>query len=134
MRLLDPTKGGLMPYHNVDDQLCWHRKTIAAGNQAMGVWVRCASWAAGQKQDGYIPEDVARAIAKPADIAALTVPDGLWEKVSGGYQMHDYADHNMTAAEQKLLSEKRAKAGRIGGSKRPSLRSIRSGASDEASA
>jgi hypothetical protein len=111
-------------YLNVDDQLGFHPKAIAAGNAAMGLWVRCGSWAAGYPVDGRIPTDIAKAAGKPAEIAAL-VRTGWWEPIDGGYQMHDYQDHNMTAAEAIALSEKRAAAGRKGGSKRPGLSSIK---------
>lgn len=115
-----------MGYFNTDDQLCFHRKTIVAGNAAMGVWVRCGSWASGQKTDGLIPFEIARSVGKPAEVAAL-IKAGFWEETSTGYQMHDYPDHNMLAAEQEALSAKRAEAGRKGGSsKRPGLRAIRS--------
>ncbi len=111
-------------YLNVDDQLAFHRKTIAAGNAAMGLWVRAGSWVAGQKNDGRIPDELARALGKPSEITAL-IRTGWWEPIDGGYQMHDYGDHNMLAAEWIALSEKRAAAGRKGGSKRPGLSSIK---------
>lgn len=110
-----------MPYLNVDDQLAFHRKTVAAGNAAMGLWVRAGSWASGQPVDGLIPHDIAKAIGKPGEINAL-LRVGLWEETSDGYQMHDYTDHNMTAAEYAALIEKRRAAGAKGGRRRPGLR------------
>jgi hypothetical protein len=109
-----------MPYLNVDDQLAWHRKTVVAGNAAMGLWVRCGSWASGQPVDGLIPPEIAKAIGKPAEIAAL-IKSGLWEDAGNGYQMHDYEDHNLTAAKWSALSAKRSEAGRKGGRRRPGL-------------
>jgi hypothetical protein len=122
-----------MAYFTVDDQFAWHHKSVQAGNAAIGVWTRCGSWSAGQRLDGHVPEDVARAVGKPAEIAAL-VRAGLWEPVEGGYRMHDYADHNTTAAQAIALSAKRAAAGRKGGRRRPGLRSVSREADDEASA
>lgn len=112
-----------MPYLNADDQLCWHHKTVAAGNAAMGLWVRCGSWSAGQKKDGFVPEDVAKAVGKPTEISAL-IRAGYWEPVEGGYQMHDFSDHNITAAESLELSRKRAEAGSRGGRRRPGLKAV----------
>jgi hypothetical protein len=116
----------LMGYLNVDDQLAFHRKTIIAGNTAMGVWVRAGSWVTGQHTDGRIPDEIARSIGRPADIARL-VAAGFWEPalIGGGYIMHDYDDHNITAAQAAVLSEKRAKAGRKGGASRPGLQAIK---------
>lgn len=121
-----------MGYFNVDDQLAFHRKAVAAGNAAMGLWVRAGSWAAGQtyppgeEMDGYIPDDLAKSLGKPAEIAAL-VRVGFWERAltDDGYLMHDYEDHNITLAEARKLSAKRAEAGRKGGSRRPGLKAIK---------
>lgn len=37
-----------MPWFRVDDSLDTHPKAIAAGNEAMGLWVRCGAYAARQ--------------------------------------------------------------------------------------
>ena len=116
-------EGDLMPYLNLDDKFCFHRKTVAAGNAAMGLWARCGSWSAGEKQDGFVPENIAKSVGKPAEIRRL-VEVGLWERIDGGYQMHDYSDHNMTAAEWTELSRKRAEAGAKGGRRRPGLKAL----------
>jgi hypothetical protein len=121
-----------MGYMNVDDQLAFHRKTIAAGNAAMGLWVRAGSWSSGQEWpegfelDGYIPDEIVKTMGTPTQIAAL-IRVGFWERAltDDGYIMHDYDDHNMTVAERRALSKKRADAGRIGGSRRPGLRAIK---------
>lgn len=113
-----------MPYLNVDDQLAFHRKTVQAGNAAMGLWVRAGSWAAGQRTDGFVPDDIARALGKPKEIDAL-IAAGLWEKAITGYVMHDYEDHNMTADQYRQLSEKRAAAGRKGGTRRAGLAAVK---------
>lgn len=110
-------------YLNVDDQLAFHKKTVVAGNAAMGLWVRAGSWAAGQKTDGFIPDDIARALGSKREIDAL-IAAGFWEQAITGYVMHDYDDHNITAEQARELSKKRAKAGRKGGSRRPGLRAI----------
>lgn len=36
-----------MPWFQVDDQLSFHAKVIAAQNPAMGLWVRAGAWPAG---------------------------------------------------------------------------------------
>lgn len=120
-----------MGYLNVDDQLAFHRKTVAAGNAAMGLWVRGGSWTAGQQWpvgeelDGYIPTEIATSMGKPREIEAL-VRVGFWETaLIGGYIMHDYDDHNITIAEARSLSQKRAEAGRKGGRARPGLQAIK---------
>lgn len=130
-----------MGYFNVDDQLAFHRKTIIAGNAAMGVWVRAGSWTSGQEwpvgeeQDGFIPDEIAKSIGTRAEIARL-VKAGLWERTltDDGYLMHDYDHHNMTIAERRELSRRRAEAGRIGGSRRPGLKALKNEANGRANA
>ena len=52
-----------MPTFEVDDQFAFHRKTLRAGNEAIGVWVRAGAWATGYLTDGLIPFDVAYALS-----------------------------------------------------------------------
>lgn len=117
-----------MPYLNVVGSFPFHPKTIQAGNAAIGLWTRAGAWSAENEQDGYVPAEIAKALGSPREIKAL-LNAGYWEPalVGGGYIMHDYDQHNITAAEARLLSEKRAKAGRKGGSapRRPGLRAIK---------
>lgn len=128
-----------MGYFNVDDQLAFHRKAVAAGNAAMGAWVRAGSWQAGQEyppgeeRDGFVPDEIANSIGKRAEINAL-IRVGFWERVEGGYIMHDYPDHNMLLAERRALSAKRADAGRRGGVRRAALRAIKNEANGRANA
>ena len=120
-----------MGYFNVDDQLAFHRKTVAAGNAAMGLWVRGGSWTSGQdwpvgeELDGYVLAAVARSMGTRKEIEAL-LRAGLWEQApDGGYIMHDWDSYNITTGEARALSKKRAEAGRKGGSARPGLRAIK---------
>ena len=52
-----------MSWFKVDDQLAFNAKVVAAGNEAMGLWVRAGSWSAAQLTDGFIPEHMANAMA-----------------------------------------------------------------------
>lgn len=48
-------------------------------------------------------------------LVAKLVAVGLWDRVDGGYQIHDYHDYNYTAAEVKARRVTRAVSGRLGG-------------------
>ena len=52
-----------MSWFKVDDQLAFNAKIVAAGNEAMGLWVRAGSWSAAQLTNGFIPEHMAIAMA-----------------------------------------------------------------------
>lgn len=79
-----------MTWFKVDDNLAFHPKTIAAGNAAMGLWVRAGSWAAQQLTDGYVPTDLARNIGTVAQADAL-IRSGLWLPSEAGYDFHEWA-------------------------------------------
>jgi hypothetical protein len=97
----------LMPYFPVDDQAAFHPKFIAAGNAAIGVWTRCGSWCKQHVSGGFVPAAIAFSIGGSRDVQKLVVV-GLWEKVEGGYQFHDWNDQagNFNADQEKARREK----------------------------
>lgn len=78
-----------MAWFKVDDNLCLHPKTVAAGNAAMGLWVRAGSWSMQNLTDGWIPADVATMLGRPTEIRRL-VEAGLWEAKTDGYAFHEW--------------------------------------------
>jgi hypothetical protein len=82
-----------MPWFKVDDNLAFHAKAVAAGNAAMGLWVRAGSWASQQLNDGYVPAHVAALLGTPQQAAKL-VKVGLWHEVDGGFSFHEWEERN----------------------------------------
>lgn len=107
-----------MTWFKVDDSLGFHAKTIAAGNAAMGLWVRAGSWCSQQLTDGVIPRQVAATLGTAAQAKAL-VHAGLWLIHEDGYCFHEWDRYQPSAAEaraeQAKKHEKKAEAGRLGG-------------------
>lgn len=103
-----------MPWFQVDDQLSLHRKVSAAGNAAMGLWVRAGSWSMQNLTDGFIPSHIARVLGTQSQIKKL-VEVRLWHEVPGGYQFHEWDTRQMSAAEITERRRKRALAGAKGG-------------------
>jgi hypothetical protein len=60
-----------MPWFRVDDNLAFHAKAIAAGNAAMGLWVRAGAWAMQQLTDGEIPRHMAQQMGTRGEIKRL---------------------------------------------------------------
>lgn len=87
-------------YSRVYGSITWHAKALAAGDAALGVWVRLLGHCAQHLTDGRIPTAIAVAVgaSSPGAIEALARV-GLLEPVEGGYQMHDYLDHNASKAD-----------------------------------
>lgn len=84
-----------MPWFKVDDNLAFHAKTVAAGNAAMGLWVRAGSWSAQQLSDGLIPDHLVSSLGNHTQAKKL-VDVGLWEKVAGGYRFWEWEQRNPT--------------------------------------
>ena len=99
-------------WFKVDDQLAFHRKTIAAGNAAVGLWVRAGSWL---RQPGNGRADApgtltlaeARTMGSSAQVKAL-IDAELWHpcKLKGAkaVRFHDWDEYQPAAEE---LTDKR---------------------------
>ncbi|MCW3041534.1 MAG: hypothetical protein JWM31_3439 [Solirubrobacterales bacterium] len=97
-----------MTWFRVDDDLAFHRKTVRAGNAAMGLWVRAGAWCSQQLSDGVVPADIARTLGKPSEIKALVTAE-LWEIDGDSYRFHDYFTRNPSRAEVEQRREAEAK-------------------------
>ena len=106
-----------MGWFKVDDQLAFHAKIVAAGNSAMGLWIRAGSWSSAQLTDGFIPTHMANAMANPCDQDALVMA-GLWDEVEGGYQFHDWSEFQPSAEEERQKRKARSLAGKKGAAAR----------------
>lgn len=106
-----------MAWFKADDQLPFHPKVLAAGNAAMGLWIRAGTWSSSQLTDGFIPIAIASAMANECDADAL-VDANLWDRVDGGYQFHDWSDFQPSAEEEREKREARKRAGRKGAAAR----------------
>jgi hypothetical protein len=87
-----------MPWFNVDDGFAFHRKTVRVGNAAIGLWVRAGSWCAKELTDGFVPDHMVATMGTPTQAAKL-IAAGLWLKVDGGYQFHEWAERNRSKTE-----------------------------------
>lgn len=112
-----------MPWFKIDDGFHCHPKVLAAGTPAVGLYVRCGSWAAQQASDGIVPKQVARMYGTPRMIKAL-IEAGLWhqkghdcpacpELDANSYAIHEYLDRNPSRVdiekERKAKSERQQK-------------------------
>lgn len=78
-----------MPWFKVDDGLALHPKVLAAGNAAMGLWVRAGAYAAHQLTDGEISTEAATLLGTPTEAKRL-VKAGLWVPKDDGYAFHEW--------------------------------------------
>lgn len=94
-----------MPWFRLDDSFHSHPKVIAAGNEAVGLYVRCGTYCAQHLTDGFIPEQVALLYGSPELVETL-VRTKLWRRVRGGWRMPDYLAYNPSA---RTVDNERAK-------------------------
>lgn len=89
-----------MTWFKVDDRLAFSPKALAAGNPAMGLWVRAGSWSAQQLSDGYVPGSIVQQMGSTAPAQAeRLVTAGLWVPVvGGGYVFHDWEQYQPSRA------------------------------------
>ena len=99
-----------MPWFKVDDTLSFHAKTIAAGNAAMGLWVRAGAWSMQTLSDGFIPAHVARQMGTRGEARRL-VEAGLWDEKDDGYIFHEWNQRQPSRA--KVQSDREANAERL---------------------
>lgn len=92
-----------MPWFKVDDGFHCHPKVLRAGNEAVGLYVRCGSYAAQQLTDGFIPEHIALLYGGDS-LADALVRVGLWRRARGGWRMPDYLDYN--PSKKQVLAER----------------------------
>lgn len=100
-----------MPYFGVDDGFAFHRKTLKAGNAAIGLWTRAGAWSNHQLTDGFVPADMVDVLGTPAQAARL-VKAGLWITVDGGYQFHQWAEEGRNFTREQVLAKRAAERDR----------------------
>jgi len=133
-------------YVRLHDGLPDHMKIAAVGGEAAWLYVCGLCYASRQLTDGVIP---VRLIGRMTDfkdneaLASRLLEANLWhtaqheckscpQAVGDVYVIHDYLEHQRSAAEVRDLSEKRSAAGQKGGKASGATR--RGEANDEASA
>ena len=103
-----------MPWFRLDDSFDTHPKVLMAGNEAVGLYIRCGTYAARNLTDGFVGEEIVLLYGSDS-LAATLVRVGLWHRARGGWMIHDYLDYNPSREEVLSKRRIRAEAGRIGG-------------------
>lgn len=102
-----------MTWFKVDDNLATHSKVLIAGNEALGLWVRCGSWSAQQLTDGFVPGTIVQLFGS-LELASRLVTSGLWVEAGDGFIFKDWQDFQPTRtqvlAEREAARERQRKA------------------------
>lgn len=88
-----------MPWFKVDDNFCFHPKAMAAGNAALGLWVRAGSWCGANLTGGALPRHMIGTLGAQARDARRLVSAGLWSETDEGYQFNSWDEYQPTKAQ-----------------------------------
>lgn len=97
-----------MGWSKLDDAVFGHHKFLAAGPDGVTMWMMALAYANRYSTDGFIPDVTVPALyplRHPAKVAQQLVTVGLFERVEGGFVVHDYLDYNPSAIEVKERRE-----------------------------
>ena len=112
-------------YIKMSDSLPEHRKIVMAGGDAAWLHVCALAYASRNLTDGFFPQDVLPRLSDrkaPAKLAARLIDVNLWhgpgheckrcpQPQPGEYVIHDYLEHQRSAARVAEVSDRRAAAG-----------------------
>ncbi len=117
-----------MSWVRIEDAVTEHPKHLKAGPAAAWLWVCGIAYCQRQLSDGFIPDQAITLIGvgtdlrrneHPTILAKRLVRVGLFDRVPGGYQVHDYHDFNDTRSEalqrKEVIREQRRNAGLASG-------------------
>lgn len=116
-------------YVRIHDGLPDHPKIAEVGGMAAWLYVSSLCYSSRLLTDGIVPARMVARLTDLPDVEALAsrlLEANLWHRAQHDckdcpqglgdvYVIHDYLDHQRSAAEVRELSEKRAAAGRSGG-------------------
>ncbi len=109
-----------MAYASVEYEFWCNPKIRAAGKDAALLYIAANGYCNQFMTDGFILDESIDAIAalafqrNPNKAVDALVENGLWHRVNGGYEVHDYLKYNKSKAQIESLSEKRSNAGKAG--------------------
>lgn len=96
-----------MPWFNVDDGFAFHRKTVLAGNAAIGLWTRAGSWCSRELTDGFVPDHMVPTMGTPKQAERL-VKAGLWvrDDAREGFQFHEWTVDGRNSTRENVLKKR----------------------------
>jgi hypothetical protein len=94
----------------VDDGWWCHPKVMGQSLAAKGLWISALSWSCQQRRS-LVPETFVSMMGAGPDEVAELIAAGVWIEAVGGWEIHNWSEY-----QERSVSEKRADAGRKGGS------------------
>lgn len=97
-----------------------HPKVISAGPSAAWLYVAGLCYCGRYLTDGFIPDGALMGmggygVLRARHLAGVLVATSLWERRDGGYEVHDYLEHQWGREEIAQRREMKRRAGQAGG-------------------
>lgn len=102
-----------MPWVKLDDRFPSHRKVSLLSDRAFRLYVSALCWSSENLTEGLIRDRELSVVARVRGAKAATQEleeARLWNRVAGGWQIHDFLEYNPDRA--KVKSEREANAAR----------------------
>lgn len=106
-----------MPWIRFEDTFPEHPKLLKAGPRAAWLHVRAIAYCSRLLTDGHVPADALKSLGGTEILVDRLVKAKLWHKNADGWSINGYLEYQPSRAQVLALREKRAEAGRKGGSK-----------------
>lgn len=106
-----------MAWVRVESSVARNRKFLEAGPAASWLWLCGLTYAQEGLTDGFIPFQALTmlGVRGAGGLKCKLVAVGLWDEVEGGWQIHDYLNHNRSADHVRSIQHERREAGMNGG-------------------
>lgn len=116
-----------MAYIQVEASVRTHRKMLAAGPAASWLWLCGLGYCQDGFTDGFIPEAAVEylGVRDAGSLVETLVQVGLWDRVEGGWRVHDYLEHNKSASSIRETMRKRKAGGGLGGRPKTSAKTTK---------
>lgn len=95
-----------MAWFQIDDRLWAHPKFLGLPDRALALWVKAGAWCASHLTDGFVPDKVLPLLGAKQPAVNDLLRHGLWLKVDGGYQFHDWLDWQRSREQVEADREK----------------------------
>lgn len=88
-----------MTWLKIDDRFAENPKVSALRDEAFRLHVAALCYCARNLTDGFVPSHVPpMLVANVGDSPGELVAAGLWHEIDGGWEIHNYLEHNPTRA------------------------------------
>lgn len=101
----------------IETAVARNRKFVKAGPAPAWLWLCGLAYCQESLTDGFIPHEAITflGVKNARHLVGHLVAAQLWEEKQGGWQVHDYLQHNISAEDIKRHNGKRAANGALGG-------------------